>query len=115
MRSWQKSLEKNIGLEGDDDDEYTLKSIVSDKSLLPDEEAEISERRRVLKDLLEKLPAREKLILELRFGFFDGEPRTLDEVGKMAEGNLSRERIRQIEARALIKLRRYGRNIRGIK
>lgn len=50
------------------------------------------------------LPDRERRVLKLRFGFEDGRPRTLEEVGR--EFNVSRERIRQIEAKALLMLRR---------
>jgi RNA polymerase primary sigma factor len=56
-----------------------------------------------LDTLLECLDDRERLVLRLRFGLDRGEPRTLDEVG--AEFLLRRERVRQIERRALIKLR----------
>ena len=54
--------------------------------------------------VLGTLPPREEKVLRLRYGLDDGRPRTLEEVGK--EFNVTRERIRQIEAKALRKLRR---------
>ena len=59
-------------------------------------------------DVLDTLTPREKKVLELRFGLADGRTRTLEEVGK--EFNVTRERIRQIEAKALRKLRHPSRS-----
>jgi RNA polymerase primary sigma factor len=59
---------------------------------------------RALRDALAELPARERKVLELRFGLFDDQPKTLREIGEVM--GLSRERVRQIESRALNKLRR---------
>ena len=56
-----------------------------------------------LEEILDELTEREGRVLKLRFGFEDGKPRTLEEVGKLY--NVTRERIRQIEAKALKKLR----------
>jgi RNA polymerase sigma factor (sigma-70 family) len=53
--------------------------------------------------LIDKLPDREALIVRMRFGLYDGRPRTLDEIG--AQLGLTRERIRQLEKLALAKLR----------
>ena len=58
--------------------------------------------------MLETLTPREEKVLRLRFGLEDGQPRTLEEVGK--EFNVTRERIRQIEAKALRKLRHPSRS-----
>ena len=58
--------------------------------------------------MLETLTEREQKVLKLRFGLVDGRPRTLEEVGK--EFNVTRERIRQIEAKALRKLRHPSRS-----
>ena len=59
-------------------------------------------------EVLDTLSEREKKVLMLRFGLEDGRPRTLEEVGK--EFNVTRERIRQIEAKALRKLRHPSRS-----
>jgi RNA polymerase primary sigma factor len=59
---------------------------------------------RALRDALAELPARERKVLELRFGLVDDQPKTLREIGEVM--GLSRERVRQIESRALNKLRR---------
>ena len=61
-----------------------------------------------LVDVLKTLTPREEKVLRLRFGLVDGRPRTLEEVGK--EFNVTRERIRQIEAKALRKLRHPSRS-----
>jgi RNA polymerase primary sigma factor len=61
-----------------------------------------------LQDILRTLPPREAAVVSLRFGLTDGQPRTLDEIGK--EFGLTRERIRQIEARTLSKLRHPSRS-----
>ena len=64
--------------------------------------------REQLGDVLKSLTPREEKVLRLRFGLEDGRPRTLEEVGK--EFNVTRERIRQIEAKALRKLRHPSRS-----
>ena len=66
--------------------------------------------KKELADVLESLTDREERVLRLRFGLDDGHPRTLEEVGK--EFGVTRERIRQIEAKALRKLRHPSRSRR---
>jgi RNA polymerase primary sigma factor len=61
-----------------------------------------------VRDVLKSLAPREREVLELRFGLVDGTARTLDEVARMY--GITRERIRQIEARGLLKLRQPGRS-----
>ena len=63
--------------------------------------------------MLDELTEREKKVLQLRFGLKDGHPRTLEEVGR--EFNVTRERVRQIEGKALRKLRHpsHSRKIKG--
>ena len=79
---------------------------------IPDEEAPVPASQTLLKeqlaDVLKTLTPREEKVLRLRFGLEDGRPRTLEEVGK--EFNVTRERIRQIEAKALRKLRHPSRS-----
>ena len=99
------SLETPIGEEEDSD----LGDFVEDDdSPAPDEQAENYLLKEQLNEVLETLTDREKRILELRFGIEDGRPRTLEEVGK--EFGVTRERIRQIEAKALRKLRHPSRS-----
>ena len=97
------SLEKPIG---DDDDKSTLgEFIADDKILSPDQESS----RRILRDqvntILNDLSEKEKKILEMRHGLNDGVTHTLEEVGK--EFGVTRERIRQIEAKAHEKIRQH--------
>ncbi|PIP04058.1 MAG: RNA polymerase sigma factor RpoD [Candidatus Yonathbacteria bacterium CG_4_10_14_3_um_filter_47_65] len=97
------SLEKPIG---DDEDKSTLgEFIADDKILSPDQDS----ARRILtdqiKDILNDLSLKERKILELRHGLIDGVMHTLEEVGK--EFGVTRERIRQIEAKALEKIRHH--------
>lgn len=98
------SLEKPIG---DDEDKSTLgEFIADDKILSPDQEAS----RRILADqvgeILGDLSPKERKILEMRHGLLDGVTHTLEEVGK--EFGVTRERIRQIEAKAHEKIRQHG-------
>ena len=65
-----------------------------------------------LEDVLSTLTPKENNIVRLRFGFYDGQPKTLEEIGQMY--NVNRERIRQILAKALRKLR-YSSRIKRIK
>ena len=75
---------------------------------VPAEAASHTLLKEQLADVLKTLTPREEKVLRLRFGLEDGRPRTLEEVGK--EFNVTRERIRQIEAKALRKLRHPSRS-----
>ncbi len=87
-----------------EDDELRLEDIVQDASVTPSDELLIAQSfEEQLQVLLSQLDDKERLIIERRFGLCDRDPQTLAEIG--AELNLSRERIRQIEERALSKLR----------
>lgn len=98
------SLEKPVG-EGDEDS--TLGEFIEDKkSLSPDQIASRKLVRDKLRKIIADLQPREQKILKLRFGLEDGIPRTLEEVGK--EFGVTRERIRQIEAKALDRIRQHG-------
>ena len=92
------SLNQTIG----DDRDGELADLLPDHEAAdPFEEAERSLRHQQIRRALDALPNRERRILELRFGF-EGDPRTLGAVGR--ELDLTRERIRQLEAQALARL-----------
>jgi RNA polymerase primary sigma factor len=94
------SLETPIG----EEDDSNLGDFVADSNAVtPEGNVESVMLKEHIDTLLEDLKEREKQVIVLRFGLADGHPRTLEEVGK--EFNVTRERIRQIEAKALRKLR----------
>ena len=94
------SLETPIG----EEDDSNLGEFVADSNVVtPEGNVENVMLREHIDSLLKDLKERERQVIELRFGLKDGHPRTLEEVGK--EFNVTRERIRQIEAKALRKLR----------
>ncbi len=94
------SLETPIG----EEDDSHLGDFIEDKSNATQIEiAETKERKELIEEILTGLAPREAAVLILRYGLRDNRPRTLEEVGK--EFNVTRERIRQIEAKALRKLR----------
>ncbi|MDQ3343425.1 MAG: sigma-70 family RNA polymerase sigma factor [Actinomycetota bacterium] len=98
------SLETPVGEDGDAE----LGDFIEDRNA--DDPLEVAAKglaRQELLDVVAGLPERERIILELRFGLLDGEARTLDDVGRYF--GLTRERIRQLEARALSKLRHPSR------
>ncbi|MFN2389764.1 MAG: sigma-70 family RNA polymerase sigma factor [Actinomycetota bacterium] len=93
------SLHEPVG-----DEDAELGDFIEDEDVEgPFQAAAVALRQEDLWDMLGSLSERERKVLALRFGLVTGEPRTLEEVGK--EFNLTRERIRQIEAKALSKLR----------
>jgi RNA polymerase primary sigma factor len=88
----------------DDEGESELGDFIEDEDgAAPDEEVTSSMLRELLQDILQDLPPREVRILQLRYGLVDGETYTLEEVGKKL--GVTRERVRQIEAQALSRLR----------
>ena len=95
---------------GEEDDSHLGDFIEDDSALSPAESAAFSMLRAELATALESLTDRERQVVKLRFGLEDGRARTLEEVGK--EFNVTRERIRQIEAKALRKLRHPSRSKR---
>ncbi|MBQ9008806.1 MAG: RNA polymerase sigma factor RpoD [Clostridia bacterium] len=99
------SLETPIG---EEEDSHLGDFIQDDRTLSPSEAAAALLRRERLMDVLDTLAPREKKVLILRFGLEDGRPRTLEEVGQIF--HVTRERIRQIEAKALRKLRQPNRS-----
>ncbi|MEG0546630.1 MAG: RNA polymerase sigma factor RpoD [Oscillospiraceae bacterium] len=99
------SLETPIG---EEEDSHLGDFIPDDDALAPADAASMLLLKEQLADVLKTLTPREAKVLELRFGLIDGHPRTLEEVGK--EFDVTRERIRQIEAKALRKLRHPSRS-----
>ena len=95
---------------GEEDDSHLGDFIEDDTALSPSDSAAFSMLHEELKSALVSLTDRERQVIELRFGLLDGRARTLEEVGK--EFNVTRERIRQIEAKALRKLRHPSRSKR---
>lgn len=95
---------------GEEDDSHLGDFIEDDSALSPADSAAFSMLREELGTALESLTDRERQVVKLRFGLEDGRARTLEEVGK--EFNVTRERIRQIEAKALRKLRHPSRSKR---
>ncbi len=90
------------------DQEMKLEDLIEDESLTPVDDALIaSSFHEQLQNLLDNLDDKERTIIDRRFGLGDLEPQTLAEIG--ADLHLSRERIRQLEERALNKLRRSRR------
>ena len=94
------SLETPIG---EEDDSHLGDFIEDDKAAAPQDVATFTILKEQLMAILDTLTPREEMVLRLRYGLDDGHPRTLEEVGK--EFHVTRERIRQIEAKALRKLR----------
>ena len=99
------SLETPIG---EEEDSHLGDFIPDDEALAPADAASMSLLKEQLAEVLKTLTPREEKVLSLRFGLDDGNPKTLEEVGK--EFNVTRERIRQIEAKALRKLRHPSRS-----
>ena len=99
------SLETPIG---EEEDSHLGDFIPDDDAQAPVDAAATMLLKEMLSDVLKTLTPREGKVLALRFGLEDGHPRTLEEVGK--EFNVTRERIRQIEAKALRKLRHPSRS-----
>jgi RNA polymerase sigma factor RpoS len=94
------SLDMLIG----DQEEDTLKDILQDNNALsPATFSDEIRRREHIDEWLQQLSVSERKVIEMRFGFVDGEPKTLDSIGK--EFGITRERVRQIETQALNKLR----------
>lgn len=95
---------------GEEDDSHLGDFIQDSDALAPVESASQMMLREELLEVLDTLTPREERVLRMRFGITDGQPRTLEEVGR--EFNVTRERIRQIEAKALRKLRHPSRSKR---
>ena len=113
VREIMKIAQDPVSLEtpiGEEEDSHPGDFIPDDDSPAPAEAASYALLREQLNEVLHTLTPREEHVLKLRFGLDDGRTRTLEEVGK--EFNITRERIRQIEAKALRKLRHPSRSKR---
>ena len=111
VREIIKIAQEPVSLEtpiGEEDDSHLGDFIPDDDAPAPADAASHTLLRETLGDVLDSLTPREEKVLRLRFGIEDGRTRTLEEVGK--EFNVTRERIRQIEAKALRKLRHPSRS-----
>ena len=107
----RKIAQEPVSLEapiGEEDDSHLGDFIEDEKALAPDDAANQTMLKEQLEEILSSLSDREKRVIEMRFGLIDGVPKTLEDVGK--EFDVTRERIRQIEAKAIRKLRRPGKS-----
>ena len=111
VREIMKISQEPVSLEtpiGEEEDSHLGDFIPDDDAPAPSERAAYTLLREQLMEVLQTLTPREQKVLKLRFGLSDGRARTLEEVGR--EFNVTRERIRQIEAKALRKLRHPSRS-----
>ena len=111
VREIMKIAQEPVSLEtpiGEEEDSHLGDFIPDDDAPAPSEMASFTLLKEQLMDVLDTLTSREEKVLRLRFGLDDGRPRTLEEVGKVFD--VTRERIRQIEAKALRKLRHPSRS-----
>ena len=111
----QEISQETVSLEapvGDDDEEAsTLSEFIEDEKMLtPAQEVERRLLRDQMREILEDLTPREQKILKMRFGLEDGITHTLEEVGK--EFGVTRERIRQIEAKSFEKIRQHNKSVK---
>ncbi len=113
VREIMKIAQEPVSLEtpiGEEEDSHLGDFIPDDDSPAPQDAASYAMLREQIKEVLHTLTPREEHVLKLRYGLNDGRTHTLEEVGK--EFNITRERIRQIEAKALRKLRHPSRSKR---
>ncbi len=99
------SLDAGVGRDGDDEDSVLRDFIEDEDSATPEESAASQLLKEQVQDILSTLSDREQKIIKMRFGLENGKSHTLEEVGQ--EFAVTRERIRQIEAKALAKLRKH--------
>ena len=107
----QKIAQDPVSLEtpiGEEEDSHLGDFIEDEKTMTPSDSVATTMLKEQLFSVLDTLTPREEKVLRLRYGIDDGKPRTLEEVGR--EFNVTRERIRQIEAKALRKLRHPSRS-----
>ena len=100
------SLDAGVGRDGDDDGESVLRDFIEDEDSATPEESTASQLlKEQIQEILSSLSDREQKIIKMRFGLENGKSHTLEDVGQ--EFAVTRERIRQIEAKALAKLRKH--------
>ena len=99
------SLDATVGRDGDDEDSVLGDFIEDEGRVSPEDAAAAQMLKEQIAEILSSLSEREQKVVKLRFGIGGGRPHTLEEVG--AEFSVTRERIRQIEAKALSKLRKH--------
>ena len=99
------SLDAGVGRDGEDDDSVLQDFIVDEDTVSPEDSASNQLLKEQVQDILSSLSDREQKIVRMRFGLDNGKNHTLEEVGQ--EFAVTRERIRQIEAKALAKLRKH--------
>ena len=99
------SLDASVGRDGDDEDSVLGDFVEDEERISPEDSAANQILKEQLAEIITSLSDREQKIIKLRFGIGGGRPHTLEEVG--AEFSVTRERIRQIEAKALSKLRKH--------
>lgn len=109
VREIMKIAQEPVSLEtpiGEEEDSHLGDFIEDQEAIAPDDAASFILLKEQIEDVFSCLTDRERKVLYLRFGLKDGRPRTLEEVGQYF--NVTRERIRQIEGKALSKLRNWG-------
>ena len=99
------SLDQSVGRDGDDEDSVLGDFVEDEERISPEDSAANQILKEQLAEIISTLSEREQKIIKLRFGIGGGRSHTLEEVG--AEFSVTRERIRQIEAKALSKLRKH--------
>lgn len=111
VREIQKISQEPVSLEtpiGEEEDSQLGDFIEDSQAVVPPDAASFSMLQEQLSQVLDSLADRERKVIELRFGLVDGNPRTLEEVGRVF--GVTRERIRQIESKTLAKLRHPSRS-----
>lgn len=111
VREILKLAQETVSLEtpvGSEEESHLADFIEDDHTPLPSDEAAFGQLKDDIRSVLDKLNEREQKVLRMRFGLDDGKEHTLEEVGQ--ELHVTRERIRQIEAKALRKLRQSGKS-----
>ncbi len=108
IRSYNRDPASLDALIGEDSDASLGDFIEDEHAVMPGEAAAFLLMREELSAVLASLTDRERRVMEMRYGLVDGQPRTLDDIGK--DFNLTRERIRQIEGKTLSKLRHPSRS-----